>query len=157
MLKLNLSFASTIPDIVVSDPQRIRQIAMNFMSNAVKFTEKGQLDLEVSGDFSETGQRTLRFQIRDTGIGISSEDQIKLFDEFFQSDTGYSRRFGGTGLGLAISMRLARLMKGNIYVESEIGVGSAFICQIPVLAENAVESSQLHCQSNDDQRVKAQI
>jgi signal transduction histidine kinase len=140
MLKLNLSFASTIPDIVVSDSQRIRQIAMNFMSNAVKFTEKGQLDLEVSGDFSETGQRTLRFQIRDTGIGISSEDQIKLFDEFFQSDTGYSRRFGGTGLGLAISMRLARLMKGNIYVESEIGVGSAFICQIPVLAENAVES-----------------
>ena len=109
------------------DPQRLSQILINYLSNAVKFTERGQVMVRVTRlPASAEGRENLRFEVSDTGIGIASEQQGRLFQEFEQIDNGSTRRFGGTGLGLAISRKLARLMGGDVGVSSQAGVGSAF-------------------------------
>jgi signal transduction histidine kinase/ActR/RegA family two-component response regulator len=118
-----------VPDLLVGDPARLRQILLNLMGNATKFTECGSVELEVtraeSADKAE-GQVTLRFRLRDTGIGISEEQQKLIFQAFSQADASVSRKFGGTGLGLAICVQLLRLMDGDISVESTPGAGSVF-------------------------------
>ena len=108
------------------DSLRISQILTNLLTNSVKFTEKGEIKLIVK----ETGENRVRFEIKDTGIGITKEQQAKLFQSFSQADGSTTRKFGGTGLGLSISKRLCELMNGKIWVESEPGKGSNFIFEI---------------------------
>ena len=108
------------------DPLRLGQILLNLASNAIKFTNKGSVSLDVSADEETADDITIRCAVSDTGIGISADDQSRLFQAFEQSDNSMTRKYGGTGLGLAISKRLAAMMGGNIGVDSEPGSGSTF-------------------------------
>lgn len=125
---LEFKLISPIPQRVTTDPTRLRQILMNMISNALKFTKLGKVTLEV--EWIKEGS-VFRFRVRDTGMGIEKEQAEKLFQPFVQVDSSTTRRFGGTGLGLALSRRLAQALGGNVYLESsEIGVGSVFVVDI---------------------------
>ncbi|MDB5807103.1 MAG: hypothetical protein JWN73_4425 [Betaproteobacteria bacterium] len=113
---------------LTSDPQRLRQILLNLVGNAVKFTEAGEVRLSVA----DAGAGQMRFAVSDTGPGITPEDQAKLFQDFTQLDSSRTRKFGGTGLGLAISRRMARLLGGDVTLESTVGEGSTFILTLPL-------------------------
>jgi PAS domain S-box-containing protein len=125
-IELVTFFDPRLPREIFGDPGRIRQIVMNLVSNAVKFTDVGGVMVSVMPD-----EGNIRFEVTDTGIGISAEDRSFLFQEFVQADSAYSRKYGGTGLGLAISGRLAKMMNGDIGVESEPNKGSVFWFTIP--------------------------
>ena len=126
----NISFVADIaPDIpaeLIGDESRLRQILVNLLNNAVKFTENGMIRLRMTCSIDDAARFWLRIDVTDTGIGISREDQKKLFTQFTQVDTDHIRRLEGTGLGLVISQRLANKMNGSISVESEPGKGSTF-------------------------------
>ncbi len=125
-LELVLDVAPDVPRVLVGDELRIRQVLVNFCSNALKFTESGEVDVVVRLLERDERAALLEFAVRDTGIGISEEQQGRLFQSFQQADTSISRRYGGTGLGLVISKRLIDLMHGDIGVDSVVGEGSAF-------------------------------
>jgi PAS domain S-box-containing protein len=118
------------PEIVRSDGMRLRQIITNLVANAIKFTENGGVRIDVRG-VEERGRRALRFEIRDTGVGIAKDRRDEIFKEFVQADSTHARKFGGSGLGLAISRRLVEAMEGEIGLESEPGVGSVFWFTVP--------------------------
>ncbi|AEF82686.1 PAS domain-containing hybrid sensor histidine kinase/response regulator [Leadbettera azotonutricia] len=116
-----------IPRFLLGDDQRLSQVIANLLSNAVKFTpEGGNIRLKAILDHEEEGVYVVRIEVSDSGIGISKEQQAKLFSSFEQAETGTSRKFGGTGLGLAISKRIVEMMGGSIWIESELGQGSTF-------------------------------
>ncbi len=115
-----------VPERLLGDPVRLRQILINLVSNAMKFTERGQVSLSVTRESCESGSLRLGFRVADTGIGIPRENQAAIFEAFTQADGSITRRFGGTGLGLAISQRLVSMMGGALQLESEPGSGSAF-------------------------------
>ncbi|MDR2186232.1 MAG: response regulator, partial [Treponema sp.] len=116
-----------IPGFIISDEQRLSQVIANLLSNAVKFTpEHGDISFSVHQESEQDGLCTLLFEVKDTGIGITREQQGRLFNSFEQADSGISRKFGGTGLGLAISKRIVEMMNGRIWVESEYGKGAVF-------------------------------
>ncbi|MEO6978250.1 MAG: response regulator, partial [Mucilaginibacter sp.] len=115
-----------VPSQIVADQLRLRQILINLVSNAIKFTSKGEVFIEVKVDEQEGDELLLHFSIRDTGIGIPFDKLNKLFKAFSQVDSSTTRKYGGTGLGLAISEKLVHLMGGHIDVESEVGVGTTF-------------------------------
>lgn len=121
-LDLRVELASPVPVTILTDPIRLRQILMNLVGNAIKFTSKGGVRLVVS----MTGESTVQIDVVDTGIGITEEQQARLFVPFVQADASTSRRFGGTGLGLALSRSLARLLGGDVTVHSLVGQGSTF-------------------------------
>jgi signal transduction histidine kinase/HPt (histidine-containing phosphotransfer) domain-containing protein len=125
-LALTHQVAPDVPDALLGDPVRLRQIVFNLVGNAVKFTDRGEVDLRVSR--GETGGAGVRchFAVRDTGVGIEVEKQAAIFAPFLQGDTSTTRIYGGTGLGLAISARLVAMMNGSIWVKSEPGKGSVF-------------------------------
>jgi signal transduction histidine kinase/CheY-like chemotaxis protein len=126
--------ADSIPLKVVGDPNRLRQILLNLMSNAVKFTSQGgTITLSVSrkAETDEKGRTILRFAVSDTGIGISTDHQKQIFTKYQQADPSVARNYGGSGLGLAICTSLVRLMGGSIGVESEVGEGSTFWFEVP--------------------------
>ncbi|MBF0272317.1 MAG: response regulator [Magnetococcales bacterium] len=122
--------AADLPERIFGDDGRLRQILLNLLSNAIKFTHQGRVELQLSWHPVEPD--SLLFVVRDTGIGITPEQQQHIFDEFIQADVGITRRYGGTGLGLAICRRLVELMGGRIWVESWFGHGSAFFFVLPV-------------------------
>lgn len=124
--ELSYDITSVVPKTVVGDPGRVRQILVNLLGNAVKFTDAGNVSVDVSLDSYDSKSTIIRFQVIDSGIGISPKDQKKLFRAFEQADNSSTRRHGGTGLGLAISRELATLMDGEIGVRSELGRGSTF-------------------------------
>ncbi len=125
-LELIISAATNIPAGLVGDPLRLQQVLLNLANNAVKFTERGEVELRVRLQQRLSDGVELRFEVRDTGIGLSPEQQDQLFQSFQQADSSTTRRYGGTGLGLAIAKRLAELMGGQIGVESALGQGSTF-------------------------------
>ncbi|WP_201212618.1 response regulator [Rhodocyclus purpureus] len=125
-LELMIDVAEDVPANLVGDPLRIGQILVNFGTNAVKFTEKGEVTIRITVVESFADEVVLRFTVRDTGIGLSAEQRDRLFRSFEQADTTTTRKYGGTGLGLSISKRLAELMGGEVGVDSEPGVGSSF-------------------------------
>ncbi|MFN2339799.1 MAG: response regulator [Halanaerobium sp.] len=127
-LEMPLRISSEIPECVVGDPERLRQILINLLGNAVKFTEKGQvfLDLRIDRDYSVSGKRKVIFAVKDTGIGIAEAKQKQIFDSFTQADASSTREYGGTGLGLTISKQIVELMGGEIWLKSTLGLGSTF-------------------------------
>ena len=137
---LHLALAPACPTWLHGDHLRLEQILLNLLSNAVKFTDQGQIELRVGllgeplarGDGEPGGAVRLRFEVSDTGIGMSEQQQKHLFEAFQQADASTTRRFGGTGLGLAISRRLATLMGGSIAVDSTLGLGSSFRVDLPM-------------------------
>jgi signal transduction histidine kinase/DNA-binding response OmpR family regulator/ligand-binding sensor domain-containing protein len=125
-LELICDIAPDVPETVIGDPTRLRQITMNLLANAIKFTERGEVALEVTAEEHRLNQATLHFVVRDTGIGIEPEKQEAIFAAFTQADASTTRKYGGTGLGLTISARLAHMLGGRLWVESDPGKGSRF-------------------------------
>ncbi|HJV34748.1 PAS domain S-box protein [Geomonas sp.] len=125
-IELIINRGPELPDLLVGDPLRLGQVLLNLTSNAIKFTEQGRVEVSVAGEEGLDGELSLRFSVKDTGIGITPEQQEKLFSSFSQADSSTTRKYGGTGLGLAISRHMVELMGGAISVESEQGKGSTF-------------------------------
>ena len=125
-LELGLRIAAEAPTALVGDPTRLRQVLINLIGNAIKFTEKGEVIVRVESDPENSTVGALRFAVRDTGIGIPEEAREQIFAPYSQVDSSTTRKFGGTGLGLTISRRVVELMQGRIWVESSIGAGSTF-------------------------------
>ncbi|MFW7379192.1 MAG: PAS domain-containing protein [Oligoflexus sp.] len=129
-LNLFAEISSGLPEVVRSDEFRFAQIVTNLLSNAIKFTEKGQVFIHVSLKEKLPKHYIFQFEVSDTGIGISSADQSKLFQSFSQVDSSISRKYGGTGLGLVIAKKLSRLLGGELWFSSEAGIGSRFYFSI---------------------------
>src|SRR5208283_1417931 len=125
-LELALLYGRDVPRRLLGDPSRIRQMVLNLVSNAIKFTERGSVWIEVTSLRSSPGRATIRITVFDTGIGIAPEKLGQVFSKFTQADSSTRRRYGGTGLGLAIVKRLVERMNGSIEVASQPGEGSAF-------------------------------
>jgi PAS domain S-box-containing protein len=138
-LELFLSIHPRVPQFIVGDELRLKQILANLLSNAIKFTENGSVTMEVAGSVTEQDKAELEFRIIDTGIGISPHQLKQLFSEYSQTDISISRRFGGTGLGLNIAYRLVTLMKGKVDVSSRENTGTTFTVTIPFTISSAPE------------------
>ncbi|MDJ0703426.1 MAG: response regulator [Leptolyngbyaceae cyanobacterium MO_188.B28] len=141
-LTLSYHIEPQVPDVIVSDITRLRQILLNLLSNAVKFTASGEVSLTISTKPPQPGSDLyeIQFAIRDTGIGISADQIEQLFQPFTQGDASIKRRYGGTGLGLAITRRLSQLMGGRLWAESQIGQGSTFY--VTIMAQAALLAFQ---------------
>jgi CheY-like chemotaxis protein len=126
-LSLQCDFSADVPEMAIGDPGRLRQILMNLVGNALKFTNQGEILVHVM----RLHEDTLQFSVSDTGIGISPEKQQTIFEAFVQADTSSTRQYGGTGLGLAIVSQLVALMQGRIWLESKPGSGSTFYFTAP--------------------------
>ncbi|MBF0124604.1 MAG: CHASE domain-containing protein [Magnetococcales bacterium] len=129
-LALAMEIEVNAADVVLGDDGRLRQVLVNLIGNAVKFTERGQITVALMTEPQRSDQ--LLFSVADTGIGIAADNVERIFDYFTQADAGITRRYGGTGLGLAISRRLVELMGGRLWVESQLGQGSTFFFTLPV-------------------------
>ncbi len=141
---LGVSVSPDIPYSLVGDEQRLAQVIANLLSNAVKFTpERGSITLSARKTAEENGECTLLIEVKDTGIGISRENQAKLFTAFEQADGGIARKFGGTGLGLSISKRIVAMMGGDIWVRSEPGQGATFSFTIRARRGSATRETAL--------------
>ncbi|MDH3216721.1 MAG: response regulator [Candidatus Krumholzibacteria bacterium] len=125
-LDLHCRVAPDVPDDLAGDPGRLRQVIVNLVGNAIKFTETGEVTIEAVEESRSNGKICIHFSITDTGIGIARDKQKEIFDAFTQVDTSTTRKFGGTGLGLAITSQLVELMDGRTWLESEIGKGTVF-------------------------------
>ena len=134
-LELTVDVPPDVPHLVRGDPTRVRQVLMNLIGNAIKFTEEGEVDVSAAVAGHHGDRTSVRFRVRDTGIGISEPQLATIFDEFTQADASMTRRYGGTGLGLAISRRLVALMGGALTVTSEVGRGSEFSFTLPFPVE----------------------
>lgn len=141
-VELHCELDALVPDNLLGDPLRLRQVVNNLVSNALKFTAKGQVEVVISGHGTPLGSTfELRVDVRDTGAGIAPEQLGQLFKPYFQADPSTSRRFGGTGLGLSISQRMVQLMGGRIGVDSQPGRGSHFWFTVPLVIDDEHESA----------------
>ncbi len=137
-LRLQASLTADVPKYISSDAGRLRQVVLNLLGNAVKFTERGSVRL-LASVVGARGARRLRIEVQDTGIGIAPEKMARLFNSFTQADSSISRRFGGSGLGLAISKKLVQRMGGEIGADSVAGKGSTFWLEIPLTVASEAE------------------
>jgi CheY-like chemotaxis protein len=142
-LKLYSCVGSNIPASLRGDPHRLRQLLLNLVSNAIKFTERGEIAMELSCRAETHGTVELHCAVRDTGIGLSEEAQQKLFRPFTQADSSTTRKFGGTGLGLAICRQLVELMAGEIGVTSTEGKGATFWFNVPLEKSPSTDHARL--------------
>lgn len=140
-LSFTVDIQSALPPWVHADGTRIKQILFNLINNAIKFTTQGNVTLTVRNSQDTGSASGMEFEVRDTGIGISPEGMIRLFQRFYQVDSGVDRKFGGTGLGLEISRSLATMMGGGIVAHSTVGVGSTFTLTLPLTACDAPADS----------------
>ncbi|WP_294185064.1 response regulator [uncultured Sphingobacterium sp.] len=131
-IELLLNIEQGLPAFVWVDESRIKQVLVNLLGNAVKFTEKGEIEFKISKRYNSEDKLALRFEVRDTGIGIPPEKQQRIFDAFTQEDSSVSKRYGGTGLGLTISNNLLKYMGSKLHLVSKMGVGSTFFFDIEV-------------------------
>jgi two-component system, sensor histidine kinase and response regulator len=129
-LELSCHLSPDVPCSLIGDPNRLHQILVNLISNAIKFTEKGSVTLEVTNDMAGRGSGGIHFTVTDSGIGIPQDKLSSIFERFTQADKSIARQYGGTGLGLTISQQLAELMQGRIWAESTLGQGSTFHCVV---------------------------
>mgnify|MGYP003639054455 CR=1 FL=1 len=141
-VELSISYDDTIPDWLIGDPTRIRQVLLNFGNNAIKFTEEGSIDIKIKSNGVTPEGLNIRFEVLDTGVGITKEKQKLLFTPFSQADSSTSRKYGGTGLGLAISKKIANLMNGEVGFESEFGKGSSFWFEVKLKTDD--KNSTVH-------------
>ncbi|MDP6040685.1 MAG: ATP-binding protein, partial [Candidatus Latescibacteria bacterium] len=151
-LELACHISPDVQDGLSGDPTRLRQIIVNLLSNALKFTKEGEIVLRVKQTSQIEETVSLQFDVSDTGIGISSEMEKKIFEAFTQADSSTARQFGGTGLGLTISSQLVQMMDGRIWVDSEIGKGSifSFIAKFGILETEKKESQTVGVDSETD-------
>jgi CheY-like chemotaxis protein/anti-sigma regulatory factor (Ser/Thr protein kinase) len=164
---MELTVGPGLPKYIVGDPLRLKQVLFNLAGNAVKFTASGRIDIRVESVACGATEATVRFIVRDTGIGMSKATREKLFQAFSQGDSSMTRRYGGSGLGLAISQRLVSRMGGEIEAKSEIGEGSvfSFVVTFPVgvepLASTSVPSEALSLSGRllvvEDDRVNQRV
>ncbi|MEF2144886.1 MAG: transporter substrate-binding domain-containing protein [Desulfovibrionaceae bacterium] len=150
---LDYAVDADVPEILVGDPGRLRQVLANLISNAVKFTPKGRIDIRVRRDSQFDAPDCVAFVVKDTGIGIPPNKIKAIFESFVQADSSTTRRFGGTGLGLTISERLVRLMGGRIWVESVPGKGSTFHFSVPMA--QGLEQNEEQAQNEEKRLEKA--
>ena len=143
-LELLCEVAPEVPELVRGDSSRLRQVLVNLVGNAIKFTDDGEVALKVQIESEDGHDRILHFTISDTGIGIPPEKHESIFDPFSQADTSTTRKYGGTGLGLTISTRLVEMMGGKIWVESEPGRGSQFHFTVRLGVVNARRDQNGH-------------
>ncbi len=143
-LELLCEWKAEVPEYVIGDPVRVRQVVVNLLGNAIKFTHSGEVALEVGLEPGSDAEVQLHFVVRDTGIGIAQEKQKLIFDAFSQADGSMTRNYGGTGLGLSISARLVEAMGGHIWVESAPGQGSAFHFTAQFGAAQGAEPEEEH-------------
>jgi len=150
-LEFSVTVDENIPPVIYTDQTRTRQILFNLIGNAIKFTDKGQVDVSITVKKLEGKISQLIFKVRDTGIGISKAEQEKIFEAFEQQDGQSTRRYGGTGLGLAISKRLANMMNGKLIVESTLGEGSTFTFILKDVAydENFIDNKKVEKLSDE--------
>ena len=145
-IKLVHSLPPDLPKIVNGDPGRVRQILLNFLSNALKFTERGEIAVTVAIVESDADKMLFRIAVKDSGIGLASETQSKLFQSFTQADLSTTRKYGGTGLGLAICKRLAELMGGEVGLEIAVGAGSTYWFTVRLArAEDEIAACAIGC------------
>ena len=140
-LELACHLSSDVPLAVIGDPNRLHQILVNLISNAIKFTDSGSVTVRVTQDPELPTSGAIRFSISDTGIGIPSDKLAAIFESFTQAHASTTRKYGGTGLGLTISKQLAELMKGRIWVESTLGEGSTFHCCVQLEVQSSPTST----------------
>ncbi len=138
-LPFHAEIIGSVPETIRTDPTRVRQVLINLIGNAIKFTEQGSVTLSVAFD---PVNRTLTFAVRDTGIGISPEQQRRLFQPFAQGDSSVTRSYGGSGLGLVISQRLVHMLQGEVSLRSQLGEGATFTVTLPVSAVDDVKLIQ---------------
>ncbi|MFZ2990533.1 ATP-binding protein, partial [Ideonella sp.] len=139
-LQLVVQVPHDLPAAVRGDERRLAQVLLNFLGNAIKFTEKGQVSLNVRLGCGQSAHCRVKFEVSDTGIGLTSEQQARVFEAFEQADASTTRRFGGTGLGLTISRELCTLMGGELGVSSELGKGSSFWIELPLVCVEGSEA-----------------
>lgn len=137
-LEILLNVQPNLPRFAIIDPLRLKQVLLNLLSNAIKFTSKGEVELKITYTKKSEGKGIFSFFVRDTGIGISQEDQSKLFKAFVQADSATTRKYGGTGLGLVISNHLVHQMGGSIEIESTLGKGSTFYFSIETESDDSI-------------------
>jgi CheY-like chemotaxis protein/two-component sensor histidine kinase len=138
-LDLRHTFDRNLPEAVVGDALRLRQLVWHLVANAVKFTSKGEVELRASASQTDRGRGEVAIQVRDTGIGIPASHMSTIFESFRQLETGLSRNYPGLGLGLAVAQKLAILLRGDISVQSEPGKGSTFSLRLPVRLPTEVQ------------------
>jgi len=141
-LKFGINIAPDTPALLVGDPSRLRQVIINLADNAIKFTNQGEVSVDVSLKEETIDQATLLFAVTDTGVGIPAEQSGQLFKPFCQVDSSSTRKFGGTGLGLSISKRLAEILGGEIGVQSAVGAGSHFWFTVKLGKQQLAEATQ---------------
>ena len=141
-LELILDIDAAVPDALMGDPGRIRQVLINLVGNSIKFTEKGEIFITVKEEFRRDDMTMLHFAVRDTGVGIPQDKQAKVFEAFSQADGSMARKYGGSGLGLAICTKLVGMMGGRIWLESTPGAGSTFHFTTQLIAQDNLAQSR---------------